>query len=634
MINFEKKPSKFLIILFYFFIFFLRTYFCAYAEETNRFRFAVMGCMHLGVCDYRDFESAAEKMKEYNPDFVLFLGGMIDPSGEQSVESSWHKYDSIVGKLGIPVYDVPSNCRLTGLSVSQDRVALMERCFLDRYKRHYYSFEHKNNLFIGLDLGYHLDQTKDSDFINQLDFLKKTIADVSRYDNVFIFTHCSPWFKAHSEWPDIIHPLIQGKVKFVFGAEKHYIDAKVFDDVTYITTGSPPCYLRVYTSELSFFNFLIVEVNGDNVSIQVVPMKTFPIENLGTISGVEQASVDSLHSVAKPYLLTAHEREAFLQPDRVIEALKIKPGMDILDIGAGAGFFTFRFADALKGTGRVFATETDPNMVAYIKDKIEEGGYKNIFPILVKREGLDRFYKRRSFDLILMSEAYQYLRSPEDYFRELRLSLKKGGRIYIIHPKNVYDFTEIEVNDFKYLIKILILNGKNYPVFRKLDEDIQYFIKNWRGQDVPHEVRAKIIKNLNRMLQDRWLLYDLMDYFANEGKFAVEGEWSSPLDLFVYERNIPLVRWLFVYLEAQGVFDESEKNLTAKNKEQLCKLNKILLCDIFGIDKLRSLQADFDPVFFAEKNSVISKMEKAGYRFVGEYNFLPLHHFLEFQRND
>ena len=40
-----------------------------------------------------------------------------------------------------------------------------------------------------------------------------------------------------------------------------------------------------------------------------------------------------------------------LQPDRVVETLNIRSGMNILDIGAGSGLFSFLFADALNGTG-------------------------------------------------------------------------------------------------------------------------------------------------------------------------------------------------------------------------------------------------------------------------------------------
>lgn len=50
------------------------------------------------------------------------------------------------------------------------------------------------------------------------------------------------------------------------------------------------------------------------------------------------------------FQLHAPQRLFFLKSDKVIDILKIKKGMNIAGIGAGAGIFTFRFAEELKGT--------------------------------------------------------------------------------------------------------------------------------------------------------------------------------------------------------------------------------------------------------------------------------------------
>ena len=54
------------------------------AENNGRLRFAVMGCMHTGICDFADYEFAVKKIKSYHPDFVLFLGSMVDTVGEKA----------------------------------------------------------------------------------------------------------------------------------------------------------------------------------------------------------------------------------------------------------------------------------------------------------------------------------------------------------------------------------------------------------------------------------------------------------------------------------------------------------------------------------------------------------------------
>ncbi len=613
------------IIIILIFLNFLIIPFCIHAEEDSQFSFAVMGCAHFGVCDAKDYESAVEKMKQYNPDFVLFLGGMVDAIREKPVEFLWKEFDRITEKLGVPVYDIPSDiaysCGLQPLSVPLKEIVLMEKCFLDRYKKRYYSFEHKNNLFICLD------SEKEPNFIdrNQLDFLKKTIADVSKYNNVFIAVHRSPSVPTDSEWFEVIHPIINGKVKYVFGAYRHSLDLKKIDNVTYIASGCPPCLNSQVIP--SFFHFLMVEVDKKGVSIKVIPLKPVPIETWKSYGEkTERIAARFIPSAVRIGILMSNERESILSPTRIIKTLNIKPGMDILDLGAGSGFFTFPFAEALKGTGKVFATDTDSSMIEYIKDKIEEGKYKNIFPVLVRPEGVGPFYKQHTFDIIFLSEVYHYLQHPGDYFRELRPALKKTGRLYILHFKNVSNFSEFEFDDFKKVIEVLISKGKDFPIFQRLRQDVQYFIKNWRGENVPSEIRRKIIQDFNKMLSDKLLFHDLVSYYVEIYKY----DWAFSLRTILYPADIRLAQWLIVNLDENGVFDKKEKEITNIDKKCLHLLNRILLTGIFQSDRLRALKGD--PSILLEKNSVISTLKAAGYKFVREYNFLTQCYFLEFKR--
>ena len=43
--------------------------------------------------------SSVEKIKEYKPEFVLFLGGMVDVMGDRPVEALWHEFDLITNEL-------------------------------------------------------------------------------------------------------------------------------------------------------------------------------------------------------------------------------------------------------------------------------------------------------------------------------------------------------------------------------------------------------------------------------------------------------------------------------------------------------------------------------------------------------
>lgn len=72
--------------------------------------------------------------------------------------------------------------------------------------------------------------------------------------------------------------------------------------------------------------------------------------------------------------------------------------MAIADIGAGRGLFALYFADALKNTGMVFATDIDKNMLEHIKKKITEGNYTSITP---------------AFNIVFLSAVYEELADPQ-----------------------------------------------------------------------------------------------------------------------------------------------------------------------------------------------------------------------------
>lgn len=332
-----------------------------------------------------------------------------------------------------------------------------------------------------------------------------------------------------------------------------------------------------------------------------------------------------LERKTKRFLLASPERLDVLQPPRVVKSLEIKSGMSILDIGAGRGLFTFLFADALKGTGEVFATEIDPGDIKYIMNKAEEGKYTNVFPVLVRPAGLDPFYRQHSFDIIFLCEAYSYIiKHYPDYFRELRPSLKKGrGRLYIVHPDppDVFRFHKVEFGNFKKVIKIIQSAGEDFPLFQRLDSETKQFFKNYKGSVVPDAIRAKIIQNLNKMLSDQSLFNDSMAYYASKqkpGRAVVLEDFLNPLD-------VPLAKWLIVKLDQKETLAKNTGDINIVEKHDLVALNRILLTRILN-SKIRDCFQGRSSTF------AINIIKKAGYQFVREHKLLRFYYILEFKR--
>src|SRR5258707_14114829 len=81
-----------------------------------------------------------------------------------------------------------------------------------------------------------------------------------------------------------------------------------------------------------------------------------------------------LHRDSKAYIamLEDPKRDAYQKPHEVIEALQLKPGEAIADIGAGSGYFTLRFAAHVGDAGRVYAVDIDPEMIRHLNRRVRD----------------------------------------------------------------------------------------------------------------------------------------------------------------------------------------------------------------------------------------------------------------------
>ena len=138
------------------------------------------------------------------------------------------------------------------------------------------------------------------------------------------------------------------------------------------------------------------------------------------------------HRFDKPEVWAARfddpARDAWQKPDMVIAALNLKPGQSVADVGAGTGYFTVRLAK-LGASPKVYASDIEPAMVTYLKERAAKEGLKNIFPVLA---AADTPNLPEPVDVVLIVDTYHHIGDREAYFRRLTKSLKPGGRVAII----------------------------------------------------------------------------------------------------------------------------------------------------------------------------------------------------------
>jgi len=124
------------------------------------------------------------------------------------------------------------------------------------------------------------------------------------------------------------------------------------------------------------------------------------------------------------------EREKEEHPEEVIEALGLHRGDVVADLGAGSGYFTFRLADKVGNTGKVFAVDIQAEMLDAIRRRAATLGVTNVDE--VKGSATDPHLPARGVDLVLMVDVYHELSYPYEIMTKVREALKPRGRVAFV----------------------------------------------------------------------------------------------------------------------------------------------------------------------------------------------------------
>ena len=126
--------------------------------------------------------------------------------------------------------------------------------------------------------------------------------------------------------------------------------------------------------------------------------------------------------------LESPDRARWQHPDRVVETLRLRPGMAIADVGAGTGYFTRRFAAAVTPGGRVLALDVLPAMLEELRRRA--AGVENVETREVPPD--DPGLTEQSFDVIFICNTGHHLPDRGRYYAKLRRALRPGGRLVLI----------------------------------------------------------------------------------------------------------------------------------------------------------------------------------------------------------
>jgi ubiquinone/menaquinone biosynthesis C-methylase UbiE len=131
-----------------------------------------------------------------------------------------------------------------------------------------------------------------------------------------------------------------------------------------------------------------------------------------------------------PAYIAAQEepgRDRWQKPDQVLQALGIRAGQTVCDIGAGPGYFALRLAHLVGARGRIYAVDVEPRILEALRERIEKRGIDNITPVLAL--GGNPLLPDATCDLIVVVDTYHHFPDRPAYLRRLAQALKPAGRI-------------------------------------------------------------------------------------------------------------------------------------------------------------------------------------------------------------
>ncbi len=128
--------------------------------------------------------------------------------------------------------------------------------------------------------------------------------------------------------------------------------------------------------------------------------------------------------------LEREEREREERGDLLLRELGLKPGMDVMDVGAGTGYYSRRMASLVGPNGKVYAIDVQPEMIEMLNAVATRPGLANIKPVLGSEKSVT--LPDSVADLAILVDVYHELEFPSEILTSITRALRPGGRIVFV----------------------------------------------------------------------------------------------------------------------------------------------------------------------------------------------------------
>jgi ubiquinone/menaquinone biosynthesis C-methylase UbiE len=124
------------------------------------------------------------------------------------------------------------------------------------------------------------------------------------------------------------------------------------------------------------------------------------------------------------------ERDQWQRPSDVIEALDLKSGNVVVDLGCGSGYFTLKLSAPVGKNGRVLAEDIRKLPLAFLWARRIQRGQHNVHIVL--GEPNDPQLPAQRVNAVLIANTYHEFTNSQAILGHVTQSLVSGGRLVVV----------------------------------------------------------------------------------------------------------------------------------------------------------------------------------------------------------
>jgi ubiquinone/menaquinone biosynthesis C-methylase UbiE len=125
--------------------------------------------------------------------------------------------------------------------------------------------------------------------------------------------------------------------------------------------------------------------------------------------------------------------ESFQPTEKIMDIMGVEKNMTVGEVGAGGGRVAVRVAKRVGPSGKVYANDIASSALRYMKDRIRRENITNM--IVIEGTLTDHRFPMKEMDVVYLTNTYRHLDKPVEVLKNIKPSLKTGGKLAIIESK-------------------------------------------------------------------------------------------------------------------------------------------------------------------------------------------------------